>query len=105
MSAISVLVDLKGYEVHIQELVETTDGLALNERATFSLLGTIREALIPGAREGSEIKGWRWESEGYSGETKSKAAAIDAMLTDAGYVQVTLTATIPDLLGDWDGAA
>ncbi|AAT90030.1 hypothetical protein ATY41_02805 [Leifsonia xyli subsp. xyli] len=102
---VPVLVDITGNEIHIQELIETTEGLALNDRGVFSLLGTVREAQIAGAREGSLINGWWWESEGYSGEAKTKAAAIAAMLTDADYTQATLTDTIPDLLTGWDGAA
>ncbi|AGW41721.1 hypothetical protein O159_22810 [Leifsonia xyli subsp. cynodontis DSM 46306] len=101
---IPVLIDITGNEIHILELINTPVGLALNDRGVYSLLGTVREAQIAGAREGSLINSWRWDSEGYSGEAKTKAAAIAAMLTDTGYVQATLTDTIPDLLDHWDGA-
>lgn len=94
---IPVLVEIKGTAVSVQECVRTPLGVALNPRGAFSPLGTVMEAKVPG-KAGREVKAWRWASEGYTGDESSKAKAVAAMLADAGYEQVALTATIPDLL-------
>lgn len=103
-NSIRVLVEITGDEVHIQELTETADGPALNTVSPFEMLGTVRQAKVPG--KNGDVSAWVWESEGSRGRAATKARGIDAMLADAGYVQVSLTATIPDLLGDWlEGSA
>lgn len=101
---IPVLVEVKGSTVSVQECVRSPLGIALNPRAAFSPLGTVTEAKAPG-RSGREINVWRWASEGYTGDESSKAKALAAMLADAGYEQITLTATIPDLLADLEATS
>lgn len=102
MSApISVLVELRQNEVHIQELAATPEGLALDSWSPFELLGTVRQVKVPGAR--GLLTVWRWESEGESGDMTTKRGAVTAMLADAGYTEVKLTATIPDLLDGLEG--
>ena len=94
---IAVLVELRGDEVHVQVLAATTEGLAIDSWSPFAKLGTVREATVEGTR-GGKRSAWRWESEGESGAESTRAKALAAMLTDAGYAEVKLTATIPDLL-------
>lgn len=96
-----MLVRTQGPQVLIQELVDTPEGLALDPRNVFAPLGTVRQARAEGGRGAV----WRWLSEGRMGERTSRAAAVQAMLGDAGYVEAPDAATIPDLLGGWDGAA
>lgn len=93
---IGVLVELRGDEVHVQVLAATTEGLALDSWSPFAKLGTIRETTVEGAR--GKRTAWRWESEGESGVESTRSEAVAAMLTDAGYAETKLTATIPDLL-------
>jgi len=100
---ISVLVEVKRNEVHIQELAVTPEGLALDSWSPFELLGTVRQIKVPGARGSLTV--WRWESEGESGDESTKRGAVAAMLADAGYVEVKLTATMPDLLAELDAGA
>jgi len=100
---IGVLVELRGDEVHIQVLAATTAGLAIDSWSPFAKLGTIRETTVEGAR--GKRSAWRWESEGESGTGGTRARAVAAMLADAGYEEVKLTATIPDLLAGLDEVA
>jgi hypothetical protein len=101
---IPVLVDVRGRDVSILELVQTPYGLALDSRLPYTYLGTVMRVKVPAKRGSRLVSTWGWESAEYSGVAGSKAGAVEAMLADAGYVQATLEATIPDPLGDWDGS-
>lgn len=99
---IAVLVDLRFDAVHIQELAATPSGLALDSLSPFEFLGTVREVNVERPGVGL-LTSWRWESEGESGHEPTRSKAVAAMLADAGYVETTLTATIPDLLAGLGG--
>lgn len=98
-----VLVEIKAERVLVNVLAETPDGWALNPRSVFHELGTVRKVSVPGKKGFVEV--WQWSSEGYRGQEPTKAKAVSAMLLDVGYVETSLTATIPDLLGDWEANA
>lgn len=100
---IGVLVELRSDEVHVQVLARTKEGLALDSWSPFAKLGTVRQTTVEGAR--GKRSAWRWESEGESGTEATRSEAVAAMLTDAGYVETNLTATIPDLLAGLGGDA
>jgi hypothetical protein len=100
MELIPVLARLtKHNEVEVCELKDTIHGIGVPSRAVFFMLGKVMVSKIR-----TEIRGdmriasqWVWLSEGYSGRCATKAEAVQAMLDDAGYMQVTIEQTISPL--------
>jgi hypothetical protein len=94
-----VLVETRDRDVSVQVLAEVDGSPAVSERGFFFALGTVWETTIPSEKPAqTDKKVWQWRCDSYSGTAPTKAKAITAMLDDCDYEQVSLTATISDLL-------
>ena len=94
-AAEKVLLEVRHSSVSVQILGESDGQASINPRAVFFHLGEVRQVSVPSKR--GHLVVWQWASEGYSGQAATKREAVDAMLMDAGYEAVPLTATVPPL--------